>query len=162
MLNDDIWPDFTALPSPEFPTLALKEIAEGASHSVGDLVFMPIAVNHTVPAVGYWVKGMGGAFLYTGDTGPTEKIWSTVASSEGLRAIVAEVSFPNRLQKVADLSGHLTPQRLGKELEKAQNPSLPIFVTHMKPQFLEEIHQEIRSLGIGDIQLLEQGRTYHL
>jgi cAMP phosphodiesterase len=162
MLNDNIWPDFTALPSPEFPTLTLKEITEGASHSVGDLVFMPIAVDHTVPAVGYLVKGKTGAFLYSGDTGTTEKIWSVAASTKSLRAIIAEVSFPNRLQKVADLSGHLTPQRLGEELKKAQNPSLPVFVTHMKPQFLEEIQQEIRSLGAKDIQLLEQGRTYHL
>jgi len=35
------------------------------------------------------VKGRSGAILYTGDTGPTKKIWKVVASVKELRAIIS-------------------------------------------------------------------------
>lgn len=160
MLNNKIWPDFTRIPDSKTPTLSLKVIAEGSSYSIGDLVFMPIAVNHSVPAVGYLVKGSTGSILYTGDTGPTEKIWKVASSVKDLKAIIAEVSFPNRLQPIADLSGHLTPQGLQKEIAKAGNLSSALYATHLKPQFLEEISQELHSPRGKKIQILEQGKTY--
>jgi cAMP phosphodiesterase len=160
MLNNKIWPDFTRIPDPKKPTLSLKVIAEGSSYSIGDLVFMPIAVNHSVPAVGYLVKGNTGSILYTGDTGPTEKIWKVASSLKDLKAIIAEVSFPNRLQPIADLSGHLTPQGLHKEIAKAGNLSSAVYVTHLKPQFLEEIAKELNPPRGKKIQVLEQGKAY--
>jgi cAMP phosphodiesterase len=162
MLNNVIWPDFTRIPSPDAPTLAFKVISEGSSYSIGDLLFTPIAVSHSVPAVGYLVKDSKGTILYTGDTGPTDKIWKVVASVNDLKAIIVEVSFPNRLQKVADLSGHLTPQGLQTEIAKAGNPSPPIYITHIKPQFLEEITRELHPSPGGKMQILEQGKTYRL
>lgn len=161
LLNNIIWPDFTKIPTPQAPILTLRVMAEGSSYSLEDFVFTPIAVNHSVPAVGYLVKGGEGSLIYTGDTGPTQKIWKVAASLKGLKAIITEVSFPNRLQKIADLSGHLTPKTLAGEIRKAGNPLPPIFITHLKPQFLEEIEKELRSCCKAPIQVLEQGKTYH-
>jgi len=161
MLNNKIWPDFTRIPDPRSPTLSLKVIGEGSSYSIGNFDFLPIAVHHTVPAVGYVVKGDKGSILYTGDTGPTEKIWKVAASLKDLKAILVEVSFPNRLQEIADLSGHLTPQSLQAEVAKANNPPSPLYITHIKPQFLEEIAQELHSPREKKIHILEQGKTYH-
>jgi cAMP phosphodiesterase len=158
MFNNVIWPDFTQIPNADSPVLVLKVIGEGISYSIGDLSVTPIAVSHNVPSVGYLVRGSRGAILYTGDTGPTKKIWKVVASVKELRAIIVEISFPNRLQKIADLSGHLTPQGLQTEIAKAGHSFPPIFLTHLKPQFLEEITQELQSSP--QIQILEQGKTY--
>lgn len=158
MFNNVIWPDFTQIPNVDSPVIALKVIGEGISYSVGDLSVTPIAVNHSVPSVGYLVKGRRGAILYTGDTGPTNKIWKVVTSVKELKAIIVEISFPNRLQKIADLSGHLTPRSLQAEIGKAGHSFPPVFITHLKPQFLEEISQELPSSP--QIQILEQGKTY--
>lgn len=162
LLNNKIWPDFTRIPSPQSPTLSLKVMAEGSSYSIDELVFTPIAVNHSVPAVGYLVKGSSGSILYTGDTGPTEKIWKIASTLKDLKAIIAEVSFPNQLQSIADLSGHLTPQGLHREIAKAKNLSSPIYVTHLKPQFREEICRELNPgpRSKAKIEILEQGRIY--
>jgi cAMP phosphodiesterase len=158
MFNNVIWPDFTQIPNADSPVVALKVIGEGSSYSIGDLSVTPIAVSHTVPGVGYLVKDHKGAILYTGDTGPTKKIWKVVASVKELKALIVEISFPNRLQKIADLSGHLTPQGLQMEIAKAGNPLPPIYITHLKPQFREEITRELQSPP--KIQILEQGKTY--
>lgn len=158
MFNNVIWPDFTQIPNPDSPTIALKVIGEGSSYSIGDLSVTPIVVSHSVPGVGYLIKGTGGAILYTGDTGPTKKIWRVIASVENLKVVIVEISFPSRLQKIADLSGHLTPQGLQTEIAKAGAPLPPIYITHIKPQFLGEITQELQSSP--QIQILEQGKTY--
>ncbi len=158
MFNNVVWPDFTQIPNADSPVLALKVIGEGISYSIGDLSVTPIAVSHNVPGVGYLVKGSTGTILYTGDTGPTKKIWKVAASVRGLKAIIVEISFPNRLQKIADLSGHLTPQVLQMEIAKADHSFPPIYVTHLKPQFLEEIAQELHPSP--RIQILDQGKTY--
>jgi cAMP phosphodiesterase len=159
MLNNIIWPDFTKIPSADSPVVALKVVGEGSSYSIGDLTVTPIAVSHSVPSVAYLVKESEGTLLYTGDTGPTRKIWKVVASVKDLKAIIVEISFPNRMQKIADLSGHLTPQSLRAELTKAGDSFPPVYVTHIKPQFLEEITQELSAQS--QIQILEQGKTYH-
>jgi len=158
MFNNIVWPDFTQIPNPDSPVIALKVIGEGISYSIGDLSVTPIAVSHNVPGVGYLIKDSTGTILYTGDTGPTQKIWKIAASVQELKAIIVEISFPNRLQKIADLSGHLTPQGLQMEIAKAGNPLPPIHITHVKPQFLEEIARELHSSP--KIQILEQGKTY--
>jgi hypothetical protein len=43
---------------------------------------------------------------------------------ENLCAIVLEASFPNRLQDLAEISRHLTPQTLTRELDKLGRPSV--------------------------------------
>ena len=40
------------------------------------------------------------------------------AATPNLKAAFVETSFPNRMQKIADVSGHLTPQTLKDELPK--------------------------------------------
>ena len=56
----------------------------------------------------------------SGDTGPTDKLWKVLNQTPTLKALLLETSFPNALQQLADVSGHLTPQTLESELDKFQ------------------------------------------
>jgi len=97
-----------------------------------------------------------------GDTGPTERVWLLGRLKTNLRGVVLEASFPNRLQELADLSRHLTPQTLAKEVEKLGNPSVPILVTHLKPQYREEIIKELEKIKGCCLKILKDGDSLQL
>jgi cAMP phosphodiesterase len=71
--------------------------------------------------------------------------------------VVLEASFPNRLQELADLSRHLTPQTLAKEVEKLGMPSVPILVTHLKPQYRAEIIKDLKTIKGYRLRILKEG-----
>ncbi|NJD55087.1 MAG: 3',5'-cyclic-nucleotide phosphodiesterase, partial [Nitrospirae bacterium] len=96
LLNDRLWPDFTRIAASVHPVLRLKNIREGAPFRVNGYSVTAYAVNHTVPAVGYVISDeRGRTLLYTGDTGPTGKIWR---SAGHVHAAIVEVSFPNAME----------------------------------------------------------------
>jgi ribonuclease BN (tRNA processing enzyme) len=159
MFNNIIWPDFTVIPTPENPVLTFKTIDSGREYLVSDYSIRAIPVNHTVPAVGYRVCQGNTTLLYTGDTGPTEEIW-TYAS--GIDALIVEVSFPNSMESLALLTKHLTSSLLKIELDKI--PVLPkrILITHPKPQYYDIIRFEVSSLGLKEIELLHDGTIFEI
>ncbi|MFQ5881704.1 MAG: MBL fold metallo-hydrolase [Candidatus Methylomirabilales bacterium] len=158
LLNNVLWPDFTEIPNSHTPILDFCSLPEGKATSIGHLRVTPVRLSHAVISVGYLIEGDFGALLHLGDTGPTEEVWRVVRGMPGLKAVMIETSFPNRLQLLADLSGHLTPQGLKGELAKA-NMNARIYVYHMKPQYAQEIVQELKQLA-PECQVLEQGREY--
>lgn len=142
LFNNDTWPDFTRIPNDLWPALRLRPVDEHVPFRVNHLSLTAVPVNHTVPTHAYLVEDPEGAVLFTSDTGPTEEVWALANRTERLRALVVEVSFPNRLQAVADLSLHLTPQTLAMELAKLRR-SVPVYLYHLKPPYLEELRREI-------------------
>lgn len=159
LFNDILWPDFTQLPSSSSPTLRFQAIPEKVPSLIGEHHVTPVRVHHVVDAVAYFIKRGGETILYTGDTGPTQEVWEMARSVQNLKGIIVETSFPNRLQEVAGASGHLTPHDLSKELLKVDS-QIPVYIYHSKPEFLDEIAEEIKELQHSPIQLLEQGRVY--
>jgi len=79
-----------------------------------------------------------------------------------LRGVVLEASFPNRLQELADLSHHLTPQTFAKEVEKLGKPSVPILVTHLKPQYRQEIIKELKKIKGHRLKILKEGDSIQM
>lgn len=146
LLNDIVWPDFSVLPTPENPTITLKGVKEEETFKISDYSITPVKVMHAHDAMGYFIEKSGKTILFTGDTGPTERIWEIAKKVKGLVAIFTEVSFPNRLQNVATISDHHTAQSLKEELKKMPE-NVPVILTHLKPNFREEIMQEISPLG---------------
>jgi hypothetical protein len=63
------------------------------------------------------------------------------------------------MQRVADISLHLTPQTLGQELGKLER-DVPVYVHHLKPPCVEKIHREVADLGRPGLEFLQQGRVY--
>jgi ribonuclease BN (tRNA processing enzyme) len=162
--NDTLWPDFTRITadSQSAPILSLHEIAEETAVTIGGFEVTAVRVNHAVTSTAFFIENRKAGLLHVGDTGPTEKVWALARTKKNLRAVVLEASFPNRLQEVADLSQHLTPLTLAGEAAKLGRPSVPIFVTHLKPQYREEIIGELKKLKGLRLKILKEGQTLAL
>jgi ribonuclease BN (tRNA processing enzyme) len=117
----------------------------------------PVRVTHTVEAVGFVVSDGRGAIAISGDTGPTHAFWRAVNAATNLKALLVETSFPSRLQRLADVSGHLTPRTLASELAKLERNGFPILVYHLKPAFAAELRREITSLALPNVRILARG-----
>lgn len=160
LFNDALWPDFTVLPTVEFPVLKFTSIDPEVDVPLQEFTIRAIPVNHTVRAVGYIIRKGRSAILYTGDTGPTERIWEEANDLEDLKAVMVETSFPNGLRAVAESSGHMTPLMLKRELKKLRRKGIPILLAHMKPQYLSLLKKEVRQIGYPKISFLRQGERY--
>jgi len=159
LLNDILWPDFGRLPSCAFPTLMYRELPEDQAIQVAGFTVTAIRVNHTVDCVAYFIQDRNGTLLHLGDTGPTEAVWQHARTVPRLRGVCIETTFPNRLQEVADASGHLTPQALKKELDKL-DCDVPVYIYHLKPKYHAEILGEVKRLRHQSLHLLEEGTLY--
>jgi len=160
LLNDAIWPDFAMLPTPDAPMLKFHPIPTNQDIPLHDISIRAIRVNHLVDSVGYIIKDKTSTIVYSGDTGPTEEIWKETNRVTNLKAIFIETSFPKRLKKLADDSGHLTPLGLEGELKKIHKGSPDIFIIHIKPQYLKEIKKELDQIGNSRIRILNQEDTF--
>ncbi|HEY2986114.1 MAG TPA: 3',5'-cyclic-nucleotide phosphodiesterase [Candidatus Binatia bacterium] len=162
--NDTLWPDFTRITadSQSNPILTFHQLTKEKPTAVGEFSVTAVRVSHAVASTAFFIEDRKGALLHVGDTGPTEKVWTVARKKKNLRAVVLETSFPNRLQETADLSQHLTPQTLAHEAAKLGHPSVPIFVTHLKPQYRDEIVAELRKLKGFRLRILRQGDSVRL
>src|SRR5215467_13995380 len=97
IFNNVVWPDFGQIPDKTAPVMKYRELVEEAEQRVGDLWVTPVAVTHTVPAVGFIVHDGTRGFVYSGDTGPTKALWAAARGLTGIRAVILECAFPNRL-----------------------------------------------------------------
>jgi ribonuclease BN (tRNA processing enzyme) len=157
IFNNHVWPDFTTIPNPDHPFLRFQEISSRDSIKIGPYRFLTTPVTHTVPAYGYIVEDAAGkALAYTGDSGPTEKIWNRFTGLQ-IKGLIIEVSFPNSLKGLALRSGHLTPSLLKKEIQKM--PVLPekLYITHPKLQYRKTIEKELATLRGIPLAILEDG-----
>jgi len=157
--NNVLWPDFSTIPSPQTPVLRFRTLAEETEQRVGELWVTPVPVDHTVATVGFIIHDGEVGFIYSGDTGPTARLWRSARGLRGLKALIIECAFPSRLDALATASGHLTPALMQRELDKI-TPDLPIWVFHIKPQFYQETAEELARIDPSRIQILEQGKTY--
>ncbi len=163
LFNDLLWPDFSQIPSPEVPVFQYRVIEARKETEIGGLFFTPIPVNHTVPTVGFLIRDDAGTVLFSGDTAVTEEIWRVARETNEIRAIIVETSFPNALQDLAVVSGHLTPRMLKQELAKFGPITQPIYIYHMKAQHnLDEIRREVLALGYPQLTFFEDGKTYRI
>ena len=162
--NNQVWPDFTRItgPTQRVPVLRLLSLREGKVTTVGGHSITAIGVGHVVPTVAFLVESKNKTLLHVGDTGPTEKIWSFARKHPDLGSLVIETSFPNRLQDVADVSRHLTPKTLLQELDKLAMKSPQILITHLKPEFRQEVIRELRKLKGHRLRVLRDGDVLQL
>ena len=160
LFNNDVWPDFTRIPNHLLPALRFHELADEVPFEVGGVRFTPISVNHLVPTFGYLIEKDGAKVLWSSDTGPTRRLGEVANSIKDLAAVWLEVSFDNRLQPIADLSLHLTPQTVAVELRQLKR-RVPVLLHHLKPTCADRIREEVKALGNPDVDFLEQGRIYN-
>ena len=100
-------------------------------------------------------------FVYSGDTGPTDALWAAARTVKGLRAVILECAFPNRMAKIATFSKHMTPDLIKQELEKLP-PDVPVWIFHVKPPFYDETAAELQRIAGDRVSIVEQEKIYTL
>ncbi len=142
IFNDQVWPDFSRIPSAERPYVRFESLAPGAERVIAGRRLRSIAVNHAVPAVGYLIGNGRASLAFSGDTAETEAFWQVLNGCEDLRYVIVETSFTDAEEEIARISRHLHPHALAGELRKLKRPA-EVFITHLAPGEEEKIMTEI-------------------
>jgi len=159
LFNDIIWPDFSQLPSAAEPTLVFVETPVGKPFRIGHLDLRALWVDHVVPTTGLIVTEGGRSWVYSSDTGDTDRIWDEVNKLDDPRLLFLECSYPERLSELADASKHLTTAGVARQLSKIYR-EIPTRIYHAKPVYLEEIEAEIARIDHPDLRLLRQDEIF--
>lgn len=159
LFNNLIWPDFSRLPSQDSPVLRWQSIEPGHDFHLGEYVISAFAVNHSVPTLAFRVVHQGVCLVYAADMGPTPELWGRVGQPD---ALIVEVSFPNHLEELALKTGHLTPSLLAAELALLPHRPAQIFVTHLKTFHAARILEEISTLDIPELTILQDGQQFEI
>jgi 3',5'-cyclic-nucleotide phosphodiesterase len=162
--NDRLWPDFSKIPSPENPTIVFQHLKPDIETSLSGFRVRPILVDHAVEAAAFIVSDGTSALAYSGDTGPTERLWEVLKEQPNLRALIMEVAFPNERGILARDSCHHTPKSLELELKKlgVARRDLPILLFHIKPVFQRQVELQLAKLKTRNTSILNIGDQYLL
>ncbi len=160
LFNDELWPDFSVIPSRENPIIRFLEIRPGTACEVEGLRITPIPVNHLVPCVGYLVEDDHAAFLFTSDTAETDQVYEVANRTPNLRLFITEASFPNEQDRLAQAAKHLTPRLLGQELKKL-TADVQVGIYHLTPGDRPVMLPELAALGDPRIHLLDQDTLFN-
>ena len=155
LFNDELWPDFSVIPTPDRPILRYSELEPGRACTVDGLRITPIPVNHLVPTVGFLVEDGRDAFLFTSDTGRTDRAYEIANATAHLRLFITEASFPNSQEALAEAALHLTPRMLGEELQKLKVP-VDVALYHLTPGDRPEIMPQLEALRHPRLRVLRQ------
>lgn len=159
MFNGTMWPDFSEIPSPEAPYLRYEAVRVGEPVDLGGRRVTALPANHTVPAVGYQLDSGEASLVYSGDTGPCPELWAAINRIDNPRHLIVETAFPDRLRRLAEISGHLCPTILAEQLELLER-SVEIHVSHLKPGQAEITMREIeRAIGGLKPRMLRNGQV---
>ncbi len=156
--NGLLWPDFAAIPSKKEPTISYRVLELEKRAEVCGFGVRAIAVTHTIDTSAFVIDKNGASIAYSGDTGPTNRLWKVLNAEKDLRALLMEVSFPNEEQRLATVSGHHTPQTLRPELDKYKSPKdLPTLLYHIKPAFQAVVEKQCAKLKGVELSVLTLG-----
>jgi ribonuclease BN (tRNA processing enzyme) len=144
VFNSRLWPDFTRIPTPAEPFISLQEIPVGTETVVEGFGFRTVEVTHTVPAMGYFVRSDRGSWAFSGDTTSTEEFWQVANGTPDLRSLVIETTFPDEQEELANISCHLCPRLLARELAKLESGA-EVLLTHLMPGMEKEIMTQVQA-----------------
>ena len=154
IFNNKIWPDFTEIPDKKNSVIKYRGISTRSCTQINNYKIYTARVDHSVAAYGYIIENpRGRALVYTGDTGPTTRLWRKM-SNHDVKALITEITFPDSMNKLALLTGHLTPSLLAEELEKMKRIPEKIYISHVKPQYRGAIQRELKKLNAPSVEML--------
>lgn len=148
LLDGKMYRDYTVWPSKESPRLMLKAATPLEQLVIQGHTIMPVAVGHSVPAVGFLVTGKGGkSFFYAGDTGAgLGECWRYISPE----VLFIEVTGLNRMEETMRKLGHLTPGLLVEELEQFRQLKgyIPrVIAVHLPLLYEERLKNELEMAG---------------
>lgn len=142
VFNGLVWPEIREY-NVNGGFISLHEVPEGG-FSIGSLAVKSFPADHIPGSVHYLLSEGNGRVLFSGDTDSDARLFDLVRSlGDTLKAFFVEVSFPNRMEKIARISHHLTPGVLEKALKGRVSPSTRVVAYHIKPKYIDEIVAEL-------------------
>lgn len=159
LFNDYLWPDFSKFSNAHTDILEMTVLAVGEKVPIDDIEIVPFPMDHSVECYGYLIRDPDSAVAICSDTSSLDGLARILDHVENLKAVFLEASFPADQAKIAEISKHLSTTAFGREIEKTLS-DVAVFVTHLKPEFLAQISNEIEALGLENVTLLEQGKEY--
>ena len=160
IFNWNIWPDFSEinLIETDTPTLEFVKINENIEYKIEDnITLIPFLSNHTVACCGYIIKKNSNAIFFTADTYKNKKIWDYVNANTNVKALIVDVSFPDKLMRVAKESKHLTPKLLFEDMQYLKRDDLKIYANHLKPLYRPQIVKDLKKLGFSEKNIIDDG-----
>lgn len=147
IFNNVIWPDFSSIPSAASPFMRFCPLHVGEQRATAGVVVEALPAVHTVPAVGYAVRGQDRKewWVFSGDTERNPAFWERV-NELPVATLVMETAFSERESALARRSLHLSPQSLLAELRQFNQRRCPVYITHTKPAETDIIMGEIGDL----------------
>ena len=149
LIDGDVYPDFTKQLTDAPPKYRFQPIEAGVRFKVLDYEVQPIPVPHPVPTLGFIIRSKsGGTVAYTGDTGGD--LLPFFKDEMTPEVVFVDVTFPDRLEFLAKLTGHLTPGLLRAQLVEAMaaNIKIPRLVAvHMNVPTQKEVIPEVKALA---------------
>jgi cAMP phosphodiesterase len=160
VFNDTLYPRFDELTNEHGRVMEYVPFETGRDFRVAHLTLRAVPVNHIVPTVGLTLTDGARTVAFSSDTAATEEFWHAVNRLPRLDALFVEASFPNAMQSLADVSGHLTPAGLVAELSKLERTPPRVLVVHIKPTYRETVVAELAALDLPHLHVMEPGRVY--
>jgi ribonuclease BN (tRNA processing enzyme) len=160
VFNGTVYPPFQNFDNGRTRVMQFVPFETGEEFPVAHLWVKAVAVTHIVPTVGLVLSDGERTIGFSSDTSATEEFWRVVNREPRLDALLIEASFPNSFRKLADASGHLTPEALGLELRKLAHEDIDILAMHLKPSFRVRLLEELEALGIPRLTAMVPGREY--
>lgn len=160
VFNGTVYPPFQDFNNGKTPVMQFVPFRVGEEFQVAHLRVKAVPVRHIVPTVGMVFTDGERAVALSSDTSATEEFWHLVNREPRVDALLIEASFPNFLAKLAETSGHLTPDALGLELKKLAHKDLDILAMHLKPSFRQQLIEELAALNVPRLSAMEPGREY--
>jgi len=142
VFNGLIWPEMEELKVDEsvfrFACVPEDEFA------IGRLTVKAVEVEHIPGSVAYVIREGEHCVIFSGDTGYTQSLFDLAASyGDRLKAFFIEASFPNRMQDIARITHHLTPDMIGGGIQNFLEHSPQVIAYHIKPKYLQEVLAEL-------------------
>ncbi|MBU0925932.1 HD domain-containing protein [bacterium] len=164
--NDVIWPDFTKiklLNKNEF-SLILKPIKYNEIIKIHNYSIKAIKANHIAGSCGFVIIKNHQGFIISGDTYINPDIWEEINSNDDIKSLIIECSYPDKLQELAQITKHLTPELIAKGLETIKRKNLSVFYYHLKPSYKKELLKDIKKNKLLNYngKILNEGDVIHI
>jgi ribonuclease BN (tRNA processing enzyme) len=162
MLNYKLWPDYTALPTPERPYIRFRPIRLGETVELRGRRFTALPARHSIPCVAYRVDSGTASWVYSADTTFCEDFWQALNRIDNLKYLLIENTFRNDNAIGAQRSGHTTADILARGLRLLDHPA-ELFIVHMEAGYEEITMREVlQSAGDFKPQMLQRGHAFEL
>ena len=158
ILNNSVWPNLIDIAKTKNKIFQWSRISNLSAINILNYTVTPIRVNHIVATDGLIIDDGSSSIAFTADTYKTDQFWEICNKQTNLKAIIADVSFPNKMDETAEITKHLTPKLFYEETIKLDRDDLRFYISHIKPLFKDEVVKDLAELPIQkSMEILQEG-----